>query len=35
MADLAYLALTTAVFALALLLLKACERIVGRDEVER
>jgi len=31
-ADLAYVALTAATFALALVLLKVCERIVGSEE---
>jgi hypothetical protein len=32
--DLAYIALTVALFALAMLLVKACERIVGRTELQ-
>ena len=35
MADLAYLALIVALFGLAVLLLEACKRIVGSDEVDR
>jgi small neutral amino acid transporter SnatA (MarC family) len=31
--DLAYIALTVALFALTMLLVKACERIVGRTEL--